>query len=351
MIYMYNVLFILILGFLMKNKLNDSKWKKRYLFIVFFQMALIQGLRGINVGTDTHLYVNTYDNYLTNSYYYFQYIHFEPIFRLIYTICHFLKFNSSHMLLLVSLITMFGFAFFINKNSKNVVLSVFLFACLLYPNSFNILRQYLALSISINAYPLIFEKKYFRGIFLIVFSYFIHSTSLLLLLLIPLRYIKKTKTRVLLLIILLPITYFFGENFVFLGLNILGKTFYVSRYMADRLFRMTTGVTILFYLLSELFVHICKNENDNEKQELIFLSNICALNVLFGILYLKLEYFSRIIELFNTFLIISIPLGVKNSSCINLIVKVFIYLCPFLLMLNAIFNSGSGIEHYNFIFS
>lgn len=347
MIFIYNVLFILLLGLFMKNNIETSKGKKIYLIIVFFQMALIQGLRDITVGTDTALYVNTYNNYLSSEYYSFQFSHFEPIFRFICDVCHRLNFSSTHFLLLISSITMFGFAYFIYKNSKNVVLSVFLFACLLYPNSLNIMRQYLALSISINAYNFFLDKKYFKGFLLILFSSFIHSTSLILLLLIPLNYLKKTKTKILILIFLLPIFYLLGDYIVYNTLNLVGKSYYATRYYAGRVFRLTTFITFLSFMLIELFRKYC----NDEKKEISLLSNICLLNVFFGILYLKYEYFSRIIELFNSFLIISIPLGMKYKFYLKPIIRIMIILISFLLMTNSVFNSGSGIENYKFYFS
>lgn len=347
MIFIYNVLFILLLGFFMKNKIETKQGKKIFLFITFFQMALIQGLRSITVGTDTSLYVNTYNNYLFSEYYSFQFTHFEPIFKFIYEICHKFNFNSTHFLLLISSITMFGFAYFIYKNSKNVIFSTFLFACLLYPNSFNIMRQYLALSISINSYNFFADKKYFKGILLVLFSSFIHSTSILLLLLIPLNYLKKPKTKVLILITLLPIFYLFGNYIVSNALILVGKSFYASRYYANRIFRLTTFITFLSFLLTELFRKNCTDD----KKEISLLSNICFLNVFFGILYLKYEYFSRVIELFNSFLIISIPLGMKYKFYLKPIIRVIVFIVPLLLMINSIFNSGSGIENYTFFFS
>lgn len=349
MIFIYNALFILFIGFIMKRKIDTKRGKIFFLIITFSQMALIQGLRDISVGTDTALYVNTYNNYLNSEVYSFQFTHYEPLFRIMCNFFHKMNFDSTIFLLIISCITMYGFAYFIYKNSSNVILGTFIFACMLYPNSFNIMRQYLALSISVNAYKFFLEKKDIKGILLIALASQIHSTSLVLLVLIPLRYIKKKETKFIIITFLIPIIFLFGDYFVIKILTIMGKSFYISKYLANRLFRTTTFINIITYFLLEFFVKNCTN--DTKKNEISYLANIGFVNMFFGIFYLKYEYFSRLIELLNSYLVISLPLGLSNKFYLRPVIRIAVYSIPFILMLNAVYNSGSGIEEFKFFFS
>lgn len=348
MIFIYNAISILILSFIFKKKVDNPKYKKIFLFLTFFQMILIQGLRDISVGTDTAMYVNTYNYYLESAKYAFQFTHFESGFRFLYNIFQNLHFNSTKMLIAISTITMIGFAVFIFKNSKNVFLSVFVFACMFYPNSFNIMRQYLALSIAINAYQFIKKEQYIKGLIIIIIGSLFHSTAWFMLLPLLLQYVKNWKLIAKGIVIFSLIFLFWGDKIVLTILPLVGKSFYAEGYAVNRLFRMTTGLTIIIAILIWYFT---KNINEEDKQEIDLLSCIAWINMDFGILYLKYEFFSRIIEIVNAFLMISIPLGMmKVKSYYKPLIRIGVFCVPFLLMLNSVYNSGSGIEVYKTYF-
>lgn len=162
MIFIFNAFSILLYGLIVKRKLTEDEYKKRYLALCFFQMLLIQGLRSAEVGTDTIMYTEVYNNYLHSEYYAYRFTHFEKGFQLLYDILHRVSADEQGLLITMSAIAMAGFGYFIYKNSQDVLMSTFLFACMFYPNSFNISRQYLALSLSINSYELIREKNISR---------------------------------------------------------------------------------------------------------------------------------------------------------------------------------------------
>lgn len=349
MIFIYNSLSILLLGILLNKKLEKSKYKKIYLLICFIQMMLIQGLRSDNVGTDTIMYVDTYNNYLYKEIYAFQFTHFEYGFQLLYTIFQRISLDSQQMLIIISALTMFGFAYFIYKNSRNVCLSTFIFACMLYPNSFNIMRQYLAISIAINSYQLIINNKYIKASLLIIIASLIHITACLMFVPLVLYWFKNWKLVRNIIIISSAIFFVFGNQIVNAILPILGKSYYIIGYEVNRFFRLTTFLTIIIAILTWYFA---KKTTDKEDRKILnFLTCISFVNVNFGILYLRYEFFSRVIEFLNCFLIVSLPMGMsKIKSYYKPLIKYGIYLIPFLLMLNSVYNSGSGIEIYKMYF-
>lgn len=349
MIYIYNSLSILLVGILLNKKLDNPKYKKAYLIFCFIQMTLIQGLRDISVGTDTAMYVNTYNNYLHSKLYFNQFKHFEYGFQLLYTILHKMNMSSQQMLIITSGLTMFGFIYFIYKNSKNVYISTFMFTCMLYPNSFNIMRQYLAIAIAINSYQFIINNKYIRGLILICIGSLFHITAIFMLIPLILNFVKNWALIRNITIASSIICFIFGNQIVIKLLPFFNKSFYINGFNRDRLVRMTTVLTIIFSILMLYFSNKIKERED--KKELKLLTNIAFVNINFGILYLKYEFFSRIIEIFNSFLIIGIPLGLSRiQSYYKVLIKIGIYCLPFLLMLNAVYNSQSGIEIYKMYF-
>lgn len=349
MIFVYNVFFILILGLVFRKKIDDNKYKKIYLGIIFFQMTLLQGLRAIEVGTDTTMYVNTYERYLSSEFYAFQFTHFEPGFQMLYNILHKIGFDSQGLLIFVSAITMLCFAIFIYRNSDNIVLSSFIFACIIYPNSFNIMRQSLGLGIAINSLYYMLNKKYIRSVMIILVATCFHYTSILMFIPLVICVVKNWKLVRNILLFSSVIFYVFGNRIVSSILPYFGKSFYTSGYGVQRIFRMTTMITFIIAFISWYFL---KNGEINEyKRKINLFSCIAFVNMIFGILYLKFEFFSRIIEYFNSFLIIAIPAWiVVGRRKYTKLYKIAFSVGAFLLMLNAVYNSASGIEEYKFFF-
>ena len=350
MIFLYNSLFVLLFGFLNINKLKSNKWKKIYLLICFFQMFLIQGLRDVSVGTDTSFYVNVYNNYHNNEYYSFLFTHYELGFQFLYNFLHYLNIDYQGMLLIVSGVTMLGFANFIYRTSSNLILSVFIFSCLLYPNSFNIMRQFLALSLSINAISLIFKEKYISSSILILFSSLFHTMSLLMFIPLILSLFKNWKLSIYILLLSCVIFFFFGSYIVNFGATIFNKQFYINNdFSVNRLFRTTTLITMIICIIMIYCTRFNKSKVDNKFK---LLTCISIVNLNFGILYLKYEFMSRIIEMFNSFLLISFPLAsYEIKTYYRPIIKIMVWAIPVVLLINSVFNSGSGIENYKFFFS
>lgn len=352
MIFVYNALFVLLLGKLFEKKIHSDKNKRKFLFITFVQMVLIQGLRATDVGTDTEMYVTVYNNYLSSKYYSFLFTHFEPGFQEFYNILHSIRLDSQWMLFIVSAITLFLFAIFIYNNSNNVVLSTFIFACLIYPNSFNIMRQALGLSIAINSLQYLLKQKYIKAVILIIISSFFHATSILMLIPFILSLVKRNWKLVRNVILLSSVVFLlFGNQIINVLLLMVGKSFYLSGYNVTRLFRMTSMLTFVIAFISWYFLNNTLPQNNYRKQLNLF-SCISFVNMVCGILYLRFEFFSRIIEYFNAFLIIAIPIWITvGKRKYEQLYRMGFCIVAFLIMLNSVFNSGSGIGSYRFFFS
>ncbi len=349
MIFIYNSLFIISLGFFLRNRINKKRIKKFFLILCFFQMFLIQGLRSIDVGTDTSFYVNVYNNFLNSEYYSYLFTHYEIGFQKLYMVLRFLNADSQVLLLVVSAITMLGFGIFIYKNSTDVVLSTFIFSCMFYPNSFNIMRQYLAIAIVINSLTLIFNRKYITASIIIAIGTLFHSMAIVFFIPLILYLFKNWKLSMKILLFSSVVFFLFGNSIINFTADLFNKNFYAAEmFESNRLFRMTTFVTFIFCCI---LLYCSTKKNGEYREELKLLTCLAIINFDFGILYLKYEFMSRMIEMFNTFLLMSFPIVTNQvKSYYRPLIKAIVWIGPFLLLFNSIFNSGSGVEEYRLFF-
>jgi hypothetical protein len=184
--YVFELVSILFLGCLYEIKLVR---RKLFLFISFFLLFIVQALRAGTVGTDTQFYLNMYDFSKFLSFPYI--IHSFPRMT-IYghlglvengyvlinkLLSYFFDFNQT-ILIFSSLIICLSFARFIDLHCKDVFIATLIFACSgLYMNSFNLVRQFLAMSICINAYNFFKNEKYVKGSLIVLLACFIHESS------------------------------------------------------------------------------------------------------------------------------------------------------------------------------
>jgi len=275
--------------------------------------------------------------------------HFEPGFKLLYNICSGVNLDSQMMLFVISVCIMIGFAVFIYNNSEDVVISTFIFACLFYPSSFNIIRQYLAMAIAINSFKYCSEKKYKKAIALIIIASFFHITAILFFLPLVFSVIKNWKLIRYCLTICTGVFFLFGNTIVTVVLKILGKQFYLQGFNVNRIFRLTLFLTIIYAFLSWYFSN-SKGLKEEWKRKINILANVSFVNVLLGILYLRYEFVSRIIELLNLWLLISVPIWIEclGKKYYKLFRYGIVAWC-LLLMILFVYSSGASIaEYYTF---
>lgn len=349
MIYIYNAISILVIGLLLKKQLHNDKKKKKFLMFAFMQMFIIQALRSPNVGTDVMHYVNVYRNFQNSEYYGFMFTHFEPGFKCLYLVMKYFNCTQQWLLVIVSAITMCGFAYFIYKNTENIWLSTFIFACMFYPNSFNIMRQYMAVSIAINSFQYVIENKYINGSILILFGALFHSAALLMFIPMLFQIIKNWKIIRNLIVVSTAFFFAFGTKIINLILPFFGKSFYLTGFEVSRIFRMTSALTFVFAILIWYFAKTVKDER--YKNLLNLLSCVAFVNMDFGILYLKYEFFSRVIEIINLYLLIGVPHGLTYSSKkYRQLITLGVCVIPLILMIIFVYNSGAGISEYKLFF-
>ncbi len=169
---MYIYILIVLVIIIFYNKINTNKINL-YDWIVIIFLTLICGLRE-NVGTDYSLYRYYYYNIEDNS-------RFEIAFKSIIEFLNHLGISYNVFLLIISMLTIFLFYFAIKKYSKKPAASIFYFITLgYYAYSFNIIRQMLAIAITLIGIKYIKEKNFLKYLIVILIASSFHLTALLM---------------------------------------------------------------------------------------------------------------------------------------------------------------------------
>lgn len=196
----YLFFFLLLFVFtIFKNETNDvlsKKIKSQYIDFVFVALWLLIGLRDISMGTDTWGYVAEFLDSTTLQFSSDKkfdeplYVYFEFIIR---------QFTSNYHVFLMCASASICFAIrAIMKKYLNQPYEIMASVCiytLLGLLSFNMagIRQTIAMSLGLFAFICINDGKWKHSLLLIAVAYLFHNTAILLIILLPLHFIKVDK--------------------------------------------------------------------------------------------------------------------------------------------------------------
>ena len=161
--------------------------KKSTIFFVVSVLfvAALAGVRDYTIGTDIKSYGNDLFNYAHGNISLSSFIerlpHIEPLYL---TLVYFsAKISSSpHMLYFLTGVIIYGFMMAgMVKHSKSipVTISWFAFLCLLYGDTYNAMRQTLAIAIGFWAFHFAEEGKWKRFLVGVLISFFFHNTAII----------------------------------------------------------------------------------------------------------------------------------------------------------------------------
>lgn len=185
-IYEVVVIVFLVFALIVRDKATISK---SLYGIAVLGLLFIAAMKGLDVGTDTfHYYIkfcfaNTVDSQKGELVHDF----IRSLFRQ--------YFNYDLYMLFIYSVIIGGICYVIYRLSNNRFLSLFLYVTLsFYTQSLNIMRQYMAVSLMLVAIYLLYKQQNKKGYLIFALflftSFFIHHTSLLALLFIPLLLFK-----------------------------------------------------------------------------------------------------------------------------------------------------------------
>lgn len=195
LIYFFFYFSLLIIGLFFKETklLTLESGKRTYLFIVFCAMTILGGWRSIDMCYDIREYTNFFNLFAriplktpVEYEYYMEYGFY--LFCKLISLC---GGTSRTMLIVSSGIVAFCICRFIYRHADNVLFSVFLVLSFPYfYTSFDILRNYMAISILLIAYDYLEKQKFVWFVVWVVIAAQFHTIAYVFLFLYPVAKIK-----------------------------------------------------------------------------------------------------------------------------------------------------------------
>lgn len=225
-----------------------------------------------------------------------------------------------------------------------------------YFNSFNILRQMLAIGIVLFIIPLLYKRKYILYIALLVLIALIHKSVLLCVLLVPIYIMsqKKELNKTLLSIVLIGsyVVYYIGMTYFYHYLALLMHVFNVTdsfgQYVENGELRQEIGnLTSTAYTLFAFLLIICKN-----KKTYRFETNTVVLSyALFNVGNLLMVQGIRIFMWFNIFAVALLPLMIleKNTKYRTLFQIASLVMALSLFVIQYVIGNNNEVKPYYMI--
>lgn len=328
-----------------------QRYRKVTLVIPMLYLFAIMGLKSSTVGTDTASYVSKLFNsakqpfatVFSKGYNY----GFNLFNKLMSYIC---PTNYTFYFLVISAFVCFSIYCFISQNSKDYCISQLMLLSLGFIFFFMTgLKQTIAMSILMHAYNAQKKRKFVWCILLTVLAATFHSTALIFLLILPVRFIKFRKAIIFVAPTLVILAYLFQAQIFSFFSSLLpddlydayGKSYISSVNMTGLIIQITIFVVSLFYLWKHL----------NQDNEANFLLNVYVIGMVFQAMTGTMAEFFRLSMYFSIFGVILIPKALsylkKGSRTV-----ISLGMCSVFIVYFIFFSStGSGVLPYSFFWS
>lgn len=199
-IYIILLIWLLLIQFVKKNAII-------YVLTYFF-LLFLGGLRGLDVGTDTQNYLEVYEILHDDAGTLYVMFYMEPLWVLLNKIVIYTFDDYQFVVFLGVFLAITPFFIRVWKSSKSPYAAILFYVLLYYYfNTYNVVRQMIALSIIFYSYPF-WENSSYKKAFLCTILAMMFHVSAFFAFFIPL--LKKIKMQTALVICILPITYLLG---------------------------------------------------------------------------------------------------------------------------------------------
>lgn len=308
-IYFIDLLCIALLNAIIKPKLGCTR-KKWFVISSMLLLGLTAGCRSYLVGIDTYSYYWAY-NYVDfdNSYY-------EPGFLLLIKFLNLFSDNPQTIIAASSLFICFSVGLFVYRSSDNVFISIVLFVTLLsYASFMNLMRQALAVSILLFAYPSLCKKQFGYAAIIILLASSFHSSALIWLALIPLSMIRFSKKALVAYVVVLAVLFVFPSQAFLMASSALGKYdgYLTSKWGGGNSFAAPIMSMMDFILLCIAWIAWKPGRN-----KLGFDTNLqfhaLMLLLLLQILACQINIYQRLISYYSLFVLSLVPSSLRRFS-------------------------------------
>ena len=327
--------------------ISPKRREKMFLTIAFLQLVVLLGLRGSEVGIDTYLYIKIFHWICAGI----DVSYLEAGYRSLMKAVSLFTSETTILLLVVAAITVFFVFKAIEKNSKDIYLSVILYESMMYYYfAFNAMRQAIATSIVFFATGKLAQKKSIQFFLWTVIAALFHKSAIFSVII---WVIYKTRIRYNIKILWF-FTLFFGI-FALLGNRltvILGR--FIPMY-SGYITRMSTGNFLhpIMYIVILWGLSLIEGKDKRSKEvhfETDLYFSILSVGVFLYCISISADAITRLTYYFTVINILLVPLviqrvrNIQNRRMIRSGVYFFATIYNFML----IYLGAQGIVPYRF---
>lgn len=338
------------------SKSNLNIKKRGVMFFLFLPLFILSGMRGIDVGGDLAFYIPYFEQMgSTKNFSEMMGVSgHEPGYQILTKAISLLNTDNRCFLLCTSFLSILGPFFFIYKMSNAPTLSVLMYYAMgFYTNTFNNVRQSLALSFIFIAYSYLFYNKKIKFLFFALIAFSIHFSAIVVLFCYPLI-VKKINIKKQFTLLLASSALFvvIGSSFLLFFIGLINL--YTVKYDDDFGGKMGEvgvgyGMLTLYLIIYLFFIYIYMKVKRNTSVEQ---RNQIRVILLFQLLSVIIQMYStlfpsmlRLSSYFFIPIIVSIPY--LYSVCRDRILRIYIpcfslLLCTFFFYTTYSFVPSGG---------
>ena len=189
-----------ILFFILINGVTAKKHRMWYVVSTFFVIFLFAALRKYTIGIDLELhYARNFERIAILPWNEVpSFIAYDSGFNILCKLISYISTDRQAFIVITSLIVFGSVGRYIYINGKDVVLETFMFlVSFCYMMYMNIIAQAVAMAIFLFAMEFLKEKKYIKYVLAVLLASSIHVSAIILLLMIPLSFLKVDRKNVL----------------------------------------------------------------------------------------------------------------------------------------------------------
>ena len=286
-------------------KIGKKKLGIFFLTLSLLTMSVFAGLRSRSVGIDVNNYPSSaYALFVENGYSYIQVLNFmnvEPLFILLVRISTiFENFNVTLFFLELACVLPICIYAYKRKNDCSMTLIIFIFLLTMYAKSFNLIRQFIAISIIILSTYYFENKKYAKTAILFIVAVLFHYSAASCLLIYVILYIvcnmknKKIGNILIFGILVCLIGFSLGIEIIANFLPEKYSTYINSKYNISNFSYASLLKKVFWLAISAVVLYICRKNKDKayELQKGYFL--LFVIDIIFYLMSLKIGPFGRL---------------------------------------------------------
>lgn len=313
-IYIFEMTFIALFGAILCRE--TEKRTKLYITLCFFMLTFVAGIRSVNVGVDTEQFCRAYRLIgMTPWSSLFSSFRYEWCFLLLCKVLNYISCDPQLLIIVSSVLINVPIGVFIFRNSPAVELSIFLYVGLgLYTSNMNIMREAIAVSFILIAFEMLKSKRDLLFLLFVFIASGFHQTAPFLLILWPLWRLGFNKHFIIAYVAIFVTSFVFAHQISDLLALLLGRDqIYSSEFTGNNYFSAFLKALLAVFITAIVlnYFHVGQKRGILLSNEDQFYCHMLMFWILFSILGMQIQIFSRLCMYFNVFALVGITCALR----------------------------------------